>query len=105
MTGDSGSDLAVMRNDIDHIKKTVDKISLDYETRLRALEQTKEDCQQEHRLDKIETKLTDTTKKIDDHLSETCGEEKGSQYLRDLLMVGAGAAISFLVAAGLGKVF
>ncbi len=54
--------IAEMRADIKYIKETLDKTVADHESRIRVVEQKKEDCQQQE-------KIEDLQETVDDHES------------------------------------
>ena len=56
-----------------------------------------EECKQVKILEKLEERVSTTEDKIDKHLDVTKGIEKGTQWIRDLIMIGAGAALTYLI--------
>lgn len=73
--------IAEMRADIKYIKETLDKTVADHETRLRNVEQKKEDCQQDERLDKIETRLDEHDTDIKE-LKSVHDKDEGAETVR-----------------------
>lgn len=91
--------LARLETKVDTILTTIQE----YNTRFREIERTAINCIQNDRLEKIETRVYGVEDQINAHINETIGHQKGTQFIRDLAMIGAGAVITWLISSGLGR--
>jgi len=75
----------------------------DHETRIRSTEQKKEECHQDIRIGNLEGRLTKNEGKLNSHIDETKGHEKGTQYIRDSAMIAVAVVITWLITCGLNR--